>query len=119
MSPYDHSRLSVKRFEGRIVDYIEIHRFLDSTKFHFPTYLHRAVLHNSFGMELCEKLFGDVITLENGKTIAVREIARRHILEDCNQIPTLKESIVALIEGNYGELYNKPRKEDLQWLKEN
>lgn len=113
MTPYEHSILSVKMFGGKPKHYIKIHEFLDSTKGHFPDYKHRAILHNSWGMLLCEKIFGS-ITKNN---ISVREIARQHILQDCQCVPTLKECIVSLSDNTYNK-YNKPNKKDIEYLKQ-
>lgn len=118
MIPYDHARLSVRDFGGEVEDYLSIHEFLDSSKFHVPNYSHRAILHNSFGMQLAEQVFGSVVTNSEGKTIGVREIARRHIIEDCGKVPTLEECIMRLANNGYHEL-NKPNKKDIEWLKTN
>jgi hypothetical protein len=78
MKPHLHARNSVKKYGGEWEDYIEIHDFLDSTKSHFPDMRHRAILHNSFGCFLAEKLFGHLITNSEGKEISVRDIAEDH-----------------------------------------
>jgi hypothetical protein len=90
-TPLLHSRSSVREFGGRIEDYIEIHKFFDSTKGHMPIFKHRAILHNSFGMLLAEQVFGDYITNSDGKMVEVRQIAYRHIYEDCGFIPTVED----------------------------
>lgn len=119
MSPYDHARLSVRDFGGSIHDYIHIHKLIDSTKLHLPDMRHRAVLHNSYGIQLCEELYGDIVKLVDGKTVAIREVARRHILQDCGCVPTLKETIESIADGSYNERYNRPNKKDLEWLEQN
>lgn len=53
-----------------------------------PDVRHRALLHNSFGIFLVEKVFGHYITNSDGKDVPVREIAERHIIEDLGFIPT-------------------------------
>jgi hypothetical protein len=90
-TPLLHARSSVKKYGGEIKDYIEIHRWFDSTKGHLPNFKHRCILHNSFGMLLAEQVFGDYITNSDGKMVEVRQIAYHHILEDCGFIPTLEE----------------------------
>lgn len=118
MTPDQHSALSVRDFGGEVKDYIEIHKFLDQTKFHFSDFRHRAILHNTLGMKLCEDIFGPAILNSNGHNIPVREVARRHILQDCGTVPTVKDTLLALEKGEYMK-YNNPLKKDLTWLKVN
>jgi hypothetical protein len=75
MKPYIHAQRSVKRWQGSESDYQEIHDFLDSSKAHFPDMRHRALLHNSFGIYLAERLFGTYITNSDGRKVQVRDIA--------------------------------------------
>lgn len=91
MSPYFHAVASVQRFGGTEIDYLKIHEFLDSTKFHLADGRHRAILHNTFGMQLCEMVFGPIVKNRDGKIIPVREIARHHIIEDLGKCPTIEE----------------------------
>ena len=91
MSPYKHSENSVKKFGGNVEDYLEIHKFLDSTKTHTVDNSHRAILHNSFGIEICERIFGDIIINSNNKKIEVRYIVIKHIEEDLGFVPTVKD----------------------------
>lgn len=58
MKPYIHATHSVRKFGGKIQDYIEIHNFFDISKFAFPDMRHRAILHNSLGCLIVEKIFG-------------------------------------------------------------
>jgi hypothetical protein len=53
-----------------------------------PDVRHRALLHNSFGIFLVERVFGHFITNKDGRDVPVREIAERHIIEDLGFIPT-------------------------------
>lgn len=91
MSPYKHALSSALKWGGVVDDYLDIHRFLDSTKLHLETWQHRAVLHNTFGVGICEMIFGDTITNSDGKEIEVRYVAINHIKEDCGHVPTIKE----------------------------
>lgn len=91
MSPYIHAKNSVKHFGGHFGDYLPIHRFLDSTKTHTVDNSHRAILHNSFGIEICERIFGDVITNSDNKQIEVRYIVIKHIEEDLGFVPTVAD----------------------------
>lgn len=91
MSPYKHTLSSIKEWGGSYDDYYEIHEFLDSTKLHYDDLRHRSILHNTFGIGICEKLFGSFITNTDGKNVEVRYIAQKHIQEDLGFVPTLKD----------------------------
>lgn len=93
--PYHHSRSSARRFGGEWRDYIQVHEFFDQTKAHIADSRHRLILHNSFGIFLCEQLFGITITrTSDGKEVPTRLIAEQHVLEDFGgRIPTLEECL--------------------------
>lgn len=91
MKPLVHARISVRRFGGKVDDYLPIHNYIDQTKAHVPDARHRIILHNSFGIYLCEQQFGSYLTLENGHTVSVRDVAEQHVLDDLGFIPTLVE----------------------------
>lgn len=90
-SPYKHAMDSVTKWGGSCEDYLPIHEFLDSTKLSLSTWQHRAILHNTFGVGICEKIFGSVITNSEGKIVEVRYIASQHIFDDCKCIPTIQD----------------------------
>jgi len=52
---------------------------------------HRAILHNSFGIFLAERIFGTTVTNAAGQRVAVRDVAERHVMEDLGFIPSLDE----------------------------
>lgn len=89
--PVEHAERDVRAFGGRMEDYLPIHNFFDQTKAHMPDLRHRAVLHNAFGIYLCEQVFGPTITNSDGKMIATRTIAERHVLQDLKFIPTFHD----------------------------
>jgi len=92
MKPIVHARNSVKRYGGEIADYIEIHAWFDSTKSAYANFSHRAVLHHTFGIFLCEQVFGTTLTNFDGKVLSVRDIAEDHVKEDCGgKIPTIQD----------------------------
>lgn len=91
MKPYLHALVSVKRWGGKPEDYLPIHDFIDCTKAHMPDMRHRAILHSSFGVYLCERLFGHNITNANARLVSVRDIAERHVLDDMGTIPTVQD----------------------------
>jgi len=90
MKPYLHAKLSVKRYGGKPEDYQAIHDFFDSSKVAYANVAHRAILHNSFGIFLAEKLFGVTLTNSDGKVVSVRDIAEEHVFQDLGFIPTVE-----------------------------
>ena len=69
--------------------YIPIHEFIDSSSSAFPDIRHRAILHNSFGCHLVERVFGSYATNSDGLMYSPRTIAEEHIQDDLGFIPTL------------------------------
>lgn len=97
MKPYIHARNSVKRYGGCIEDYLPIHDWFDSTKAAYADFGHRAILHNTFGIYLCEQLFGTTIVNSDGKHISVRDIGEDHVREDTGgRIPTIEDWMKSL-----------------------
>jgi hypothetical protein len=91
--PYYHSKSSVKRYKGKIEDYLPLHNFLDQSKAHIATSNHRMWLHNSGGCFLGEQVFGLTIKNSDGIDVPTRKILEDHILEDFGWIPTLAECL--------------------------
>ena len=93
--PYYHAKSSARRFGGAPEDYLDIHVWMDQTKAHVADCRHRLILHNSFGIFLCEQLFGITIArASDGKEVPTRLIAEQHVLEDFGgHIPTLEECL--------------------------
>lgn len=91
MKPMLHAKVSAKRFGGSWEDYIKIHNFFDQTKGYIPDARHRMILHNSFGIMLCEQVFGVSMVNSLGKEVSVRDIAEQHVIDDLGTIPTLCE----------------------------
>lgn len=89
--PWKHSLSSVRKFGGKPEDYIKIHDWFDQTKQCLPDVRHRAILHSSFGIFLCEQVFGHNITNSEGKCISVRDIGEQHVIEDLGSIPTIQD----------------------------
>ena len=91
MKPYEHALVSVKKWKGKPEDYLEIHDFIDSTKAHHPDMRHRAILHNSWGVYITERIFGTNIINSDNIRVSVRDIAERHVIDDMGTIPTLQD----------------------------
>lgn len=119
MVPIDHSRLHARDWKGVPEDYLKIDNFLDQTKFHFTSWQHRLFLHNPLGIKLCEDFFGSTITNSDGIEVPVRELARRHIMQDLGRVPTLQDWVEGMTTGKVEKWMNNPNKRDLQFLKEN
>lgn len=96
MTPLTHARNSARRFGGAPEDYLDIHVWFDQTKLHVPDLRHRNVLHNGFGIGLCEERFGLARTNSGGKTYAVRQVAEQHVIEDIGFIPSLAQCLEAM-----------------------
>lgn len=105
MNPYIHAKNSANKYGGIPEDFLEIHQFMDSAKEHLGTIVHRIVLHNTFGISLAERIFGDIVQTgtgkfvrqnfivnSDGKRVYIRDIAQDHVLEDMHGIiPTMSE----------------------------
>lgn len=96
MKPYLHGLISVKKFGGKPEDYQDIHDWFDQTKAFVPDMRHRAILHNAFGIFLCEQFFGTTITNSDGKVVSVRDVGEQHVLDDLGSIPTVQDYLTHL-----------------------
>jgi len=97
MKPIFHAMSSAKKFGGGPEDYIKIHNWFDHTKAHIADFRHRALLHNAWGIFICEQVFGESIVNSAGKTVPVRSIGEQHVIEDLGRM--VKE-IFLLCEKN-------------------
>ena len=84
-----HCESSARKFGGIADDYVRIHKFLDQSKLYLGDWRHRALLHNTMGVALCEQFFGDLYRRSSDQAYAcVRTIAEQHIIEDIGAILT-------------------------------
>lgn len=90
MKPLIRAKISVKKYGGKVEDYIPLHDFFDSSKAAYPNMKHRAILHNAFGIFVLEKIFGTYITNSDGKMVSVRDIGEDHVMDDLGFIPTVE-----------------------------
>lgn len=90
MKPLIHAKISVKRYGGKVEDYLDIHNFIDSSKSNLADVRHRALLHSSFGCFLAERVFGTYFTNSDKADISVRDIVEEHIMDDMGFIPTVE-----------------------------
>lgn len=96
MKPYLHGLISVKKFGGKPEDYQKIHDWFDQGKAHVADMRHRAILHNSLGIYICEQVFGTNITNSDGKLVSVRDIGEQHVLDDLGTIPSVQDYLTHL-----------------------
>lgn len=90
--PFFHARSSARKFGGVPEDYLAVHNWFDQTKSGWADIRHRAVLHSSFGIFLCEQVFGvTFVRPSDGKPIPTRLIGEQHVLEDLGRIPTVQD----------------------------
>ena len=90
-APHIHALSSVKKYGGKMEDYIEIHAKMDCSKGYLPDIRHRALTHTMFWvLEVMVPLYGHTMTNSDDKMISVKDICEDHILEDYRQkfIPT-------------------------------
>lgn len=92
MKPIVHAENNVKKWGGRVEDYLPIHQFMDSSKGAMCDVRHRVLTHTSWFIQpdgILELVFGIVITNSDGVDIPVRDIGEQHIIEDFDGfIPT-------------------------------
>ena len=81
--PYIHALSSVRRWGGKVEDYLPVHDLMDSSKAVTADVRHRALTHNSWFISvIVEKIFGTVIINSDNKPISTRDIAEQHVSED-------------------------------------
>jgi hypothetical protein len=90
--PHFHAASSVKKWGGKIDDYLPIHNWFDATKEAFADFRHRALRHHSQGIFEAERVFGVTITNSDGREVPVRYIGELHVKEDCGgRVPTVSD----------------------------
>ena len=89
MHPYYHSVSSVRKWGGKVDDYLYIHSWFDESKRFHADFRHRAYRHHSEGIFACEREFGTTIENSDGKVVPVRYIGEQHVQEDLGRIPSL------------------------------
>lgn len=118
-NPHIHSLSSVKRWGGKVEDYIQIHKLIDSPKPTMNNNTSRALTHNTwFAYEIIPLVFGYNITNSDGKSVDTVDIAMLHILEDFRMkfVPTPQDylkhmELQAWMNNGVKELDNNEGKE--------
>lgn len=93
-NPLIHSKSSVKRWGGKVEDYLPLHELLDSPKTTMNNNTSRMLTHNIwFCYQIIPKIFGYNITNSDGKSVDSVDIAMLHIAEDFRMkfIPTTQD----------------------------
>jgi hypothetical protein len=93
-NPLIHSKSSVKRWGGKVEDYLPIHELLDSPKMTMNNNTSRMLTHNIwFCYQIIPKIFGYNIINSDGKSVDTVDIAMLHIAEDFRMkfIPTVQD----------------------------
>lgn len=93
-NPLIHSKSSVKRWGGKVEDYLPLHELLDSPKTTMNNNTSRMLTHNIwFCYQIIPKIFGYNITNSDGKSVDSVDIAMLHISEDFRMkfIPTTQD----------------------------
>ena len=95
--PLLHSKSSVKKFGGKVEDYIHLHNWMDETKAWVGHSYHRMFRHHSDGIFEMEKIFGSSFVNSDEKVVYTRYVGEQHVKEDCfDYIPSAREWIQAI-----------------------
>lgn len=90
--PFHHAESSVRKFGGKIEDYIAIHAWFDASKEQMANFRHRALRHHALGIFQAEREFGVTIRNSDGRDIPTRFIGEQHVREDCGgRVPSLQD----------------------------
>jgi len=89
--PYHHALSSMKKWGGRVDDYLPLHSWFDQSKEILADFRHRALRHHAEGIFMLETIFGPTVTLSSGRVIPTRWIGEQHVLEDLGRIPSFAD----------------------------
>ena len=82
-NPLIHAKSSVKRWGGKVEDYLPIHELIDSPKATMNNNTARVLTHNTwFAYTIIPKVFGYNIKNSDGRSVDSVDIAMLHLLED-------------------------------------
>lgn len=93
-NPLIHSKSSVKRWGGKVEDYLPLHELLDSPKVTMNNNTSRMLTHNVwFCYHIIPKIFGYNITNSDGKSVDTIDVAMLHVAEDFRMkfVPTAQD----------------------------
>ncbi len=95
--PYHHALSSVKKWGGKIEDYLPIHSWFDESKSMMADSRHRALRHHTEGIFMAERLFGPTLTNSDGRVVPVRWVGEQHVNEDLGRIPSMQDWFANII----------------------
>ncbi len=102
MNPYIHSKISVKKWGGKVEDYEFVHKLIDCTKDICSDNRHRF-LHTHWGINhVIIPIVGDNFLNSDNKNVNVKDLCEHdHILPDYRQrfIPTLSDFVDSINEN--------------------
>jgi hypothetical protein len=84
-----HARSASRKWGGAPEEYLAIHEWFDESAAHVNDLRHRVIRHHSLGVAEAIQRFGRMLTLSNGKSVPVKQIAERHLVEDLGFVPTV------------------------------
>lgn len=87
MNSWYHAVSCARKWGGEPEQYLPVHEFIDSSKKVIGDARHRSLYHHTFGVFLCQEIFGKTLAIGRVK-VPVRLIAERHILEDLGWLPS-------------------------------
>ena len=93
-NPLIHSKSSVKRWGGKVEDYLPIHEIIDSPKAAMNNNSSRMLTHNTwFCYHIIPKIFGYNIVNSDGKSVDTVDVAMLHVAEDFRMkfVPTAQD----------------------------
>lgn len=125
-NPLIHSKSSVKRWGGKVEDYIAIHELIDSPKVAMNNNTSRMLTHNTwFAYHIIPKIFGYNIVNSDGKSVDTVDIAMLHIAEDFRHrfIPTPQDYLKHMqvqpwMNNGIREIPSEESKREIELLKE-
>ena len=91
MNSWQHAVSAARKWGGEADQYLAIEEFIDSSKQVIGDVRHRSLYHHTMGVYLCQRVFGDTLTVVRKKTtvqVPIRMIAERHIIEDLGWLPS-------------------------------
>jgi hypothetical protein len=90
--PVIHAMADVKRWGGKVEDYLPIHELMDGSKKAFPDNRHRALTHHShFVNEILPRIFGRSFRNSDNRLVIVKDVGERHCIEDLGYIPAASD----------------------------
>lgn len=125
-NPLIHSKSSVKRWGGKVEDYLPLHILLDSPKSTMNNNTSRMMTHNTwFIYEIIPKVFGYNIVNSDGRSVDTVDIARMHVAEDFRfkGVPTPQDylqhmEIQPWMNNGIREIPSEESKKEIELLKE-